>query len=214
MIRDPFDVWHDNYIDFKPNQSYDLDFLRIGSYVVYNPSIVNFSPSKFLFAGRLTWQDNPECAQLRGATELYYCMRAYKWRDATILGIFDENYCTATIMEDRVLKDGLTLTALGYITGWFHGSAWFDTKLLLPIDFMTLRSTRASSLNSVIVATQRTELLRSEHFRKFNIVVDGRILFQIMYIGARNRVTSTITFSRAIYIDDFQEDWATSYSIM
>ena len=214
-IYDPFDSWQDDCLEYKSNQSYEIKFSRIGSFLVYNPSIVHMSPSKFLFAGRLTWQESPECAELQGAKELYYCMRAFPTKDSTVFGEFDENSCTATITKETLLKDGLTSTALGYITGWFHGSGWYDTKLLLPIDITALRSIHTTSLNSVIVATQRSERIRPEKIRKLiHTIVDGSIMLQMMFIGARNRNTNTVTFSRAIYIDGFPEDWATPFSIM
>ena len=214
-IYDPFDSWQDDCLEYKSNQSYEIKFSRIGSFLVYNPSIVHMSPSKFLFAGRLTWQESPECAELQGAKELYYCMRAFPTKHSTIFGEFNENSCTATITKETLLKDGLTSTALGYITGWFHGSGWYDTKLLLPIDTTALRSNQTSYLNSIIVATQRSERIRPGKFRELiHTIIEGQIMFQMMFIGARNRNTGTLTFSRAIYIDGTPEDWATPLSIM
>lgn len=221
-MTDLFDVWNSNVIDFQPNQnmSYLSKVLRIGSYVMYNPSIVHLNHSKYIFVGRLTWQDNPECAGIRGAKELYYCMRVNKSRDQSVIGYFDEKNCVATVGAQTLLADGRTTTVLGTIKGWFQGAGWFDSKLLLPTDAAALHSSggAAAVLQALLMTSQRSERITAAALASkvpFHDWAAGEsTLTQMLYMAARQSATGAVTFSRALYYDDRPLDWATKFSFV
>ena len=185
---------------------------------MYNPSIVYLNHSKYIFVGRLTWQDNPECAGIHGAKELYYCMRVYKSRDQSVIGYFDEKNCVATVGAQTLLADGRTATVLGTIKGWFQGAGWFDSKLLLPMDAAALQSSggTAAVLQALLMTSQRSERISAEALASKMPLHDWAAgestLTQMLFMAARQSATGAVTFSRAIYYDDGPLDWATKFS--
>lgn len=149
-------------------------------------------------------------------------MRTFKSRDQSIIGLFDEKLCVATIESQTLLADGRTTTALGSITGWFQGAGWFDTKLLLPTDVAALQSSPgkagAAVLQAVLLTSQRSERISAEAIASklplHDWAAGGNTLTQMLYMAARQSGTGAVTFSRAIYYDDGPFDWATKFSFV
>lgn len=156
--------------------------VKVDSYYVYNPSIVELADGSNIFAARMSWLYGGNCqryAQFEDPETMYNCLKTHitKFADQSLLGVYHPKSFTLEITSPSIELVDYNDADYQDVTSWNGGPGWFDTRLIHPYSYR--HNPLNTSAPKILMSSQNTELLGYHDWHELG---ESTLALQLTYI--------------------------------